>query len=394
MKCKHTFCAFVSESKETLELDIHEQSCPMKPFKCKTCDVEVPSALLSKHMKTHKTTDADEPILTQDNRLILFPIKDWGAWNLAKKAEASIWHASEVAQQIPGDLADWESLQKGEKDFIKSVLSFFSASDALLIDNLARRFLEEVQSPEARGFYTVQIMIEQVHSETYAILIDSYITDDKEKNKLFKAIETNSTIKAKADWTLRWIDGSESFAERLVAFACIEGIFFSSSFCAIFWLKKRGKMHALCLSNELISKDEALHTVFAQFLYKNLKHKLSSEKVKEIVTNAVLLEQEFVKDSLKTDLIGINAKMMCQYVEFVADHMFVELGLPRFYNTQNPFQWMELISIGAKNNFFERQVSDYAVSNMMTQTKARQEAETKGLAKDKVQKDFLAETDF
>jgi len=345
-------------------------------------------------MKTHKTTDADEPILTQDNRLILFPIQDWEAWNLAKKAEASIWHASEVAQQIPGDLKDWESLQKAEKDFIESILSFFVASDALLIDNLARRFLNEVQSPEIRAFYTFQIAMEQIHSETYAILIDSYITDDKKKNKLFKAIENNPTIKAKADWTMRWIEGSECFAERLVAFACIEGIFFSSSFCAIFWLKKRGKMHALCLSNELISRDEAMHTVFAQVLYRKLKNKLSKEKIVQIVTEAVLLEQEFVKDSLKLDLIGINAKLMCQYVEFVADHMFVELGLPRFYNVENPFQWMELISMSGKTNFFERTVADYGVSNMLTLTKSRQEAETKGSQKDKVQKEFLGETDF
>lgn len=307
-----------------------------------------------------------EPIL-QDNkdRFVLFPIKHNDIWAMYKKAEASFWTAEEI--DLSPDLNDWENkLNKDEKHFIKHVLAFFAASDGIVNENLAVNFLQEVQYPEARCFYGFQVMIENIHSETYSLLIDTYIKDPVEKDKLFHAIETVDCVKKKAEWALRWIK-SDNFAERLVAFAAVEGIFFSGSFCSIFWLKKRGLMPGLSFSNELISRDEGLHCDFACLLYqKHLVNKLPKETVKQIITDAVAIEKEFVSDALPVKLIGMNADLMCQYIEFVADRLLVELGNEKVYNVTNPFDFMELISLEGKTNFFERRVGEYQKAGVMS----------------------------
>ncbi|MFN4235171.1 MAG: ribonucleoside-diphosphate reductase small subunit [Bacteroidia bacterium] len=307
-----------------------------------------------------------EPIL-QDNkdRFVLFPIKHNDIWAMYKKAEASFWTAEEI--DLSPDLNDWENkLNKDEKHFIKHVLAFFAASDGIVNENLAVNFLQEVQYPEARCFYGFQVMIENIHSETYSLLIDTYIKDPIEKDKLFHAIETVDCVKKKAEWALRWIK-SDNFAERLVAFAAVEGIFFSGSFCSIFWLKKRGLMPGLSFSNELISRDEGLHCDFACLLYqKHLVNKLPKETVKQIITDAVAIEKEFVSDALPVKLIGMNADLMCQYIEFVADRLLVELGNEKVYNVSNPFDFMELISLEGKTNFFERRVGEYQKAGVMS----------------------------
>ena len=258
------------------------------------------------------------------------------------------------------DLTDWnEKLNDNEKHYIKNVLAFFAASDGIVNENLAENFLKEVQYPEAKCFYGFQIAMENVHSETYSLLIDTYIKDLQERDKLFKAIDTIPSVKKKAEWALKWIS-SQSFAERLVAFAAVEGIFFSGSFCSIFWLKKRGLMPGLSFSNELISRDEGLHCSFATLLYtKYVKNKLSQDRVKEIICEAVEIEKEFVEDSLPVSLIGMNAKLMKQYIEFVADYWLVELGCGRVYNSENPFDFMDMLSLQGKTNFFENRVSEY-----------------------------------
>ncbi|MEW6468446.1 MAG: ribonucleoside-diphosphate reductase small subunit [Bacteroidota bacterium] len=299
-----------------------------------------------------------EPILQENkDRFVLFPIKHREIWEMYKKAEASFWTAEEI--DLSPDLADWNNkLSADEKHFIKHVLAFFAASDGIVNENLAINFMNEVQYPEARCFYGFQIMIENIHSETYSLLIDTYIKDPAEKHKLFHAIETVDCVKKKAEWALRWISNG-SFAERLIAFAAVEGIFFSGSFCSIFWLKKRGLMPGLSFSNELISRDEGLHCDFACLLYKQLVNKLDPNKVKEIITNAVEIEKEFVTDALPVRLIGMNAEMMRQYIEFVADRLLVALGCSKAYNATNPFDFMELISLQGKTNFFEKRVAEY-----------------------------------
>ncbi|HEY6161834.1 MAG TPA: ribonucleoside-diphosphate reductase small subunit [Bacteroidia bacterium] len=299
-----------------------------------------------------------EPILQENkDRFVLFPIKHREIWEMYKKAEASFWTAEEI--DLSPDLADWSNkLNEDEKHFIKHVLAFFAASDGIVNENLAINFMNEVQYPEARCFYGFQIMIENIHSETYSLLIDTYIKDPNEKHKLFHAIETVPCVQKKAEWALRWISNG-GFAERLIAFAAVEGIFFSGSFCSIFWLKKRGLMPGLSFSNELISRDEGLHCDFACLLYKNLANKLSEEKVKQIITNAVEIEKEFVTDALPVRLIGMNADMMRQYIEFVADRLLVALGCGKVYNATNPFDFMELISLQGKTNFFEKRVAEY-----------------------------------
>jgi len=280
-----------------------------------------------------------------------------------KKAEASFWTAEEI--DLGSDLVDWNNkLNEEEKHFIKHVLAFFAASDGIVNENLAINFMNEVQWPEARCFYGYQIMIENIHSETYSLLIDTYIKDPAEKNKLFHAIDTVPCVGKKADWALKWISNG-SFAERLVAFAAVEGIFFSGSFCSIFWLKKRGLMPGLSFSNELISRDEGLHCDFACLLYSQLQNPLPKEKVKEIITNAVEIEKEFVTDALPVKLIGMNAELMRQYIEFVADRLLVALGCSKTYNTTNPFDFMELISLNAKTNFFEKRVAEYQKAGVM-----------------------------
>ncbi|XP_010249023.1 PREDICTED: ribonucleoside-diphosphate reductase small chain-like [Nelumbo nucifera] len=308
---------------------------------------------------------SEEPLLAPNpDRFCMFPIQYPEIWEMYKKAEASFWTAEEV--DLSQDLRDWENLTHGEKHFITLVLAFFAASDGIVIENLASRFMKEVQNSEARAFYGFQIAIENIHSEMYSLLLESYIKDAAEKNRLFHAIETIPCVEKKAQWTLRWITSSESFAERLVAFACVEGIFFSGSFCAIFWLKKRGLMPGLTFSNELISRDEGLHCDFACLLYEFLKQKLSEERVKGIVAEAVEIEREFVCDALPCALVGMNADLMSQYIEFVADRLLGALGYGKIYNVQNPFDWMELISLQGKTNFFEKRVGDYQKASVMS----------------------------
>uniref|UniRef100_A0A6M2EGX9 Uncharacterized protein n=1 Tax=Populus davidiana TaxID=266767 RepID=A0A6M2EGX9_9ROSI len=307
----------------------------------------------------------EEPLLAENpDRFCMFPIQYPSIWEMYKKAEASFWTAEEV--DLSSDLGHWENLTPDEKHFISHVLAFFAASDGIVLENIAGRFMKEVQVSEARAFYGFQIAIENIHSEMYSLLLETYIKDSTEKNRLFHAIETVPCVAKKAEWALRWIDGGESFAERLIAFACVEGIFFSGSFCAIFWLKKRGLMPGLTFSNELISRDEGLHCDFACLLYSLLRKKLSEERVKGIVKEAVEIEREFVVDSLPCALVGMNGELMSQYIEFVADRLLGALGCGKVYNVTNPFDWMELISLQGKTNFFEKRVGEYQKASVMS----------------------------
>lgn len=308
----------------------------------------------------------DELLLKENkDRFVLFPIKYQDVWKMYKQAEASFWTAEEI--DLSHDQKDWdERLNDNERHFVKHVLAFFAASDGIVNENLAVNFMREVQIPEARCFYGFQIMIENIHSETYSLLIDTYIKDPAEKDRLLNAMETVPCVTKKAEWALRWISKKNaSFAERLIAFAAVEGIFFSGSFCSIFWLKKRGLMPGLTFSNELISRDEGLHCDFACLLYSMLKSKLTIERVHEIIGNAVEIEKEFVTDALPVDLIGMNAKLMCQYIEFVADRLLVALGYRKLFNATNPFDFMELISLQGKTNFFEKRVAEYQKAGVM-----------------------------
>lgn len=307
----------------------------------------------------------EEPILKENkDRFVLFPIQHDDIWQFYKKQEASFWTAEEI--DLSADLIDWDTkLNDDEKHFIKHVLAFFAASDGIVNENLAENFLAEVQYTEAKFFYGFQVAMENIHSETYSLLIDTYIKDSKEKDYLFNAIETMDCVKVKADWALRWIDEG-SFAERLVAFAAVEGIFFSGSFCSIYWLKKRGLMPGLSFSNELISRDEGLHCDFACLLYNNhLINKLPKETVTKIITDAVEIEKEFVTDALPVRLIGMNAELMQQYIEFVADRLLNELGCEKVYNVSNPFDFMDMISIQGKTNFFEKRVGEYQKAGVL-----------------------------
>ncbi|GJM31337.1 MAG: ribonucleoside-diphosphate reductase [Saprospiraceae bacterium] len=307
-----------------------------------------------------------EPILEENpNRFVLFPIKHDDIWAFYKKSEASFWTPEEI--DLSQDLTDWhEKLNDDERHFIKHVLAFFAASDGIVNENLAENFVSEVQYTEAKFFYGFQIMMENIHSETYSLLIDTYITDNKDKDYLFNAIENMDCVKKKANWALRWIDNG-SFAERIVAFAAVEGIFFSGSFCSIFWLKKRGLMPGLSFSNELISRDEGMHCDFACLLYNDhIVNKMDPETVRDIIVDAVTIEKEFVSDALPVNLIGMNSEMMCQYIEFVADRLLAALGQEKIYQAENPFPWMDLISLQGKTNFFEKRVGDYQKSGVMT----------------------------
>ncbi len=306
-----------------------------------------------------------EPILAENkDRFVLFPIKYNDIWEFYKKSEASFWTAEEI--DLSQDLADWNNkLNDNERHFVKHVLAFFAASDGIVNENLAINFLNEVQYPEARCFYGFQIMMENIHSETYSLLIDTYIKDPVEKDKLLHAVDTVPCVGKKADWALRWI-GNGTFAERLIAFAAVEGIFFSGSFCSIFWLKKRGLMPGLSFSNELISRDEGLHCDFACMLYTNhVKNQLPKEQVTKIIVDAVTIEKEFVSDAIPVKLIGMNADLMCQYIEFCADRLLLALGCQKFYNAANPFDFMEMISLQGKTNFFEKRVAEYQKSGVM-----------------------------
>src|SRR6187401_863203 len=295
----------------------------------------------------------EEPILKENkDRFVLFPIRQHEIWKFYKQAEASFWTAEEI--DLSQDLTDWVNLNDGERHFITHVLAFFAASDGIVNENLAEHFVSEVQYTEAKFFYGFQIAIENIHSETYSLLIDTYVKDPREKDKLFHGIETMECVKKKADWALRWIDKG-SFQERLIAFAAVEGIFFSGSFCSIFWLKKRGLMPGLSFSNELISRDEGLHCDFACLLYtRHLLNKLPKKTVETIIRDAVEIEKEFVTDALPVNLIGMNAKLMQKYIEFVADRLLLELGNEKVYHATNPFVFMEMISLQGKTNYFER----------------------------------------
>lgn len=316
------------------------------------------------NIRMNKKLEIEEPILKENkDRFVLFPIEKNDIWQFYKKAEASFWTAEEI--DLSQDLKDWQNLNKEERNFISHTLAFFAASDGIVNENLAENFLKEVQYTEAKFFYGFQIAIENIHSETYSLLIDTYVKDNKEKDKLFHAIETIPGVGKKAEWALRWIDNG-SFAERLIAFAAVEGIFFSASFCSIFWLKKRGLMPGLTFSNELISRDEGLHCDFACLLYNNyLVNQLSKKMVREIITDSVEIEKEFVTNAIPVKLIGMNAELMCQYIEFVADRLLLELGNEKIYNATNPFDFMEMISLQGKTNFFEKRVAEYQKAKIM-----------------------------
>ena len=303
-----------------------------------------------------------EILLHDDNRYVLFPIKSQPVWDMYKKALESFWRCEEV--DLSKDLDHWKSLTHNEKHFISHILAFFAASDGIVLENLAVRFMSDVQLAEVRAFYGFQIAMENIHSEMYSLLIETYIKNKDEKNKLFNAVDNFPCIKKKADWALKWAgDKRSSFATRLIAFACVEGIFFSGAFCSIYWLKKRGLMPGLTFSNELISRDEALHTEFAVLLYSMLNKKLKKERVHDIIKEAVSIEQEFITEALPCRLIGMNDKLMNEYIEFVADRLAVQLGYKKIYDTPNPFSFMEMISIEGKTNFFERRVGEYALAD-------------------------------
>ncbi|PIY08007.1 MAG: ribonucleoside-diphosphate reductase [Flexibacter sp. CG_4_10_14_3_um_filter_32_15] len=308
-----------------------------------------------------------EPLLAENpNRFVLFPIKHDDIWQMYKQAEASFWTAEEI--DLSNDMKDWSTMSDNERHFVKHVLAFFAASDGIVNENLVVNFMKEVQLPEARCFYGFQVMMENVHAETYSLLIDSYIKGTKEKDYLFNALENLPCVAKKGDWALRWIE-SDNFAERLVAFAAVEGIFFSGSFCSIFWLKKRGLMPGLSFSNELISRDEGLHCDFACLLYNNyIENKLPKERILEIITDAVKIEQEFVTDAIPVSLIGMNADLMKQYIEFVADRLLGELNCEKQYGSHNPFPFMEMISLQGKTNFFEKRVAEYQKAGVMNST--------------------------
>jgi ribonucleoside-diphosphate reductase subunit M2 len=303
-----------------------------------------------------------EPLLTPDDkRFVMFPIRDQSIWEMYKKQVACFWTVEEV--DLSKDIANWETLNADEKHFISMILAFFAASDGIVLENLALRFFGDVQLPEARAFYGFQIAMENCHSETYSLLIETYIKNDEEKNKLFNAIANYPCIKKKSDWAQKWInDNRSSFATRLVAFACIEGIFFSGAFCSIYWIKKRNLLPGLTFSNELISRDEALHTEFAVLLYSRLIKKIGKTRIYEIIKEAVDIEIEFICEALPCKLIGMNSELMTQYIKFVADRLSLQLGYDKIYNVTNPFEFMELISLQGKTSFFEKSVSDYSLA--------------------------------
>ncbi|AEH00598.1 MULTISPECIES: ribonucleotide-diphosphate reductase subunit beta [unclassified Lacinutrix] len=310
-------------------------------------------------------SQAVEPILQENkDRFVIFPIQHHDLWEWYKKSEASMWTAEEI--DLHQDLTDWSSkLTDDERYFIKHVLAFFAASDGIVNENLAENFVNEVQYSEAKFFYGFQIMMENIHSETYSLLIDTYVKDEKEKAMLFNAIETFPAIKKKAEWALKWIE-SPSFAERLIAFAAVEGIFFSGSFCSIFWLKKRGLMPGLTFSNELISRDEGMHCDFAVHLHEHhLINKVPKERIREILVDALNIEREFITESLPVSLIGMNSKLMSQYLEFVTDGLLQDLGCEKEYGTANPFDFMDMISLQGKTNFFEKRVSEYQKAGVL-----------------------------
>ncbi|KAK6536469.1 Ribonucleotide-diphosphate reductase (RNR), small subunit [Arthrobotrys megalospora] len=372
---------FMAETRKAIaafnNLKMKEGAENLKPVESKAVVVKTEPTPETPAFNNLKPEEADEPILVENKkRFVLFPIKYHEVWQMYKKAEASFWTAEEI--DLSKDLHDWHNrLNDDERYFISHVLAFFAASDGIVNENLVQRFSNEVQIPEARCFYGFQIMMENIHSETYSLLIDTYIKDSSQRTYLFDAIDTIPCIKKKADWAIRWIEDDKStFAQRLVAFAAVEGIFFSGSFAAIFWLKKRGLMPGLTFSNELISRDEGLHTDFACLLFSHLNNRPSKADVEAVITEAVTIEQEFLTEALPCPLLGINAKLMKQYIEFVADRLLIALGNPKVYHSTNPFDFMETISLAGKTNFFEKRVSDYQKAGVMAKTQQKAEATT------------------
>ena len=319
--------------------------------------------------------DTDEPLLQdEDNRYVLFPIQDRSIWQAYKKQEASFWTAEEI--DLSKDKKDWAALNDGERHFISYILGFFAGSDGIVMENLGVRFMNEVKSSEARCFYAFQMMMENIHSETYSLLIDTYIQDPAEKDKLLRAIDTIPCVAQKAAWACKWIQDQEtSFATRLLAFAAVEGVFFSGSFCALFWLKRRGIMPGLTFSNELISRDEGMHTDFAVLLYSKLKHRIPQATVHEMYKEAVRIEKTFIIDALPCRLIGMNADLMSDYIEYVADRLLTQLGYDKVWNKANPFDFMEMCSLPGKTNFFEKRVSEYQLKNVLYEKGEEGEAE-------------------
>ena len=303
--------------------------------------------------------DNSEKLLSdEENRYVIFPIQHDDIWKMYKVAEANFWTTEEL--DLTKDIKDYKTLSDNEKYFINNVLAFFAASDGIVNENLVEKFCQEVKVLEAKFFYGFQIAMENIHSETYSLLLDTFIKDPKEKHHLFNAMETVPSVKKKADWALKWINSDNSFGIRVIAFAAVEGIFFSGSFCSIFWLKKRGLMPGFCHSNELISRDEGLHTEFAVLMYQHLKNKPPKEEIYKIIEEAVSSEKEFITESLPCALIGMNNDLMRKYIEYVADRLLLMFGLEKIYNTANPFDWMELISVQGKTNFFEKRVGEYS----------------------------------
>jgi ribonucleoside-diphosphate reductase subunit M2 len=332
----------------------------------------VVKAAASRVSEEYRELEKADPLL-QDNpqRWVMFPIRHADIWEMYKKHEASFWTAEEI--DLSDDGRDWETLSDSERHFVKHVLAFFAASDGIVLENLAAQFTAEVQFPEARAFYGFQMAMENIHSETYSLLIEQYIRDPAEKDMVFDAIHTMPAIKQKAEWAIQWMNGESTFAERLVAFAAVEGILFSGSFCAIYWLKKRGLMPGLTFSNELISRDEGLHTEFACLLYGKLQNPLPEDVVHDIVRGAVEAERVFICDALSCDLIGMNNELMTRYIEFVADRLLTALGHSKLFGASNPFDWMELISLQGKTNFFEKRVGDYQKAGVMSSTTGGEE---------------------
>jgi len=338
------------------------------------------AAPVSEISAKYRELEKEDPLLKENpRRFVLFPIKYPTFYEMYKKHEASFWTAEEI--DLAQDSKDWVTLNEGEQHFIKHILAFFAASDGIVLENLSGRFSTEIQVPEARAFYGFQIAMENIHSETYSLLIEQYIRDPVEKDRLFDAINTMPAVQEKASWAVQWMNGENSFAERIVAFAAVEGILFSGSFCAIYWLKKRGLMPGLTFSNELISRDEGLHAEFACMVYNMLQNRLPEEVVHNIVRGAVETERRFICDALPCDLIGMNSDLMTKYIEFVADRLLTSLGHTKIFNVSNPFDWMELISLQGKTNFFEKRVGEYQKAGVMASATGG-EKETRGFSLD------------
>mmetsp|Transcript_75460 Transcript_75460/g.170811 ORF Transcript_75460/g.170811 Transcript_75460/m.170811 type:complete len:516 (+) Transcript_75460:90-1637(+) len=382
LKVLHNFEVKLPGDLEAVIARREEAAVTPKPgMASENVSVDVASSL-SRISTEYKKLEKKDPLLQENpQRWVMFPIQYPEVWEMYKKHEASFWTAEEV--DLSQDGKDWENLADQEQHFLKHVLAFFAASDGIVLENLAGRFSTEIQIPEARAFYAFQMAMENIHSETYSLLIEQYVRDPAEKDRIFNAINTMPPVQEKARWAVQWMKGEKSFAERIVAFAAVEGVLFSGSFCAIYWLKKRGLMPGLTFSNELISRDEGLHADFACLIYGMLQNKLPDDVVHEIIRGAVAVERRFICDALSCDLIGMNSELMMRYIEFVADRLLSALGHPKLYNVTNPFDWMELISLQGKTNFFEKRVGEYQKAGVMSSVQGKDSVEeSKGFALD------------